>query len=154
MRIEQVMTRDVRTCSPADTLSRAAELMWQTDCGCVPVLDDERRVVGLVTDRDLAMAAYLQGRRLDEIDVASVMSRDVATCSHRDPPEAAELKMQERRVRRLPVIDDAGTLVGIVSLADLVYCMMHRQTFGADGMNWVEIGRTLASVSEPRQRTP
>jgi CBS domain-containing protein len=153
MKIRDMMTTDVRACSPDDTLSRAAAIMWETDCGCVPVVDGERRVVGLLTDRDLAMAAYFENRRLEEIPVTTAMSRDVATCSPLDTPEAAELTMQERRIRRLPVVDEGGVLLGIVSLADIVYHMAHAQTFGGDGMSWISIGRTFATICEPRQRT-
>jgi CBS domain-containing protein len=154
MKILDLMTADIRTCSPDDAANRAAALMWEADCGCVPVVDHERHVVGVITDRDLAMAAYFQNLPLDQISVQSAMSRDIAVCGPLDTPESAELIMQQRRVRRLPVVDDAGLLVGMVSLADIVYHMAHRQTFGADGMSWVSIGRTLAAVSEPRRRDP
>ena len=77
MRVEQLMTRTVETCEPHDTLVTAARIMWTRDCGCVPVVVPEEgghRVVGMLTDRDVCMAAYLQGRPLSEISVASVMS--------------------------------------------------------------------------------
>jgi CBS domain-containing protein len=152
MKIRDLMTADIRTCSADHPASRAAALMWEADCGCVPVVDSEQRVVGLITDRDLAMAAYLQSLPLDQISVESAMSRDVAVCSPLDTPEAAELIMQQRRVRRLPVVDDAGVLVGMISLADIVYHMARTQTFGADGMSWISIGRTFAAICEPRHR--
>ena len=151
MRIQDLMTTAVRTCEPSDTLARAAEIMWEADCGCAVVVDGENRVVGLLTDRDVAMAAYLQGKRLDEISVSGVMSRHIATCSPLDTPASAELTMQERQIRRLPVIDGDGRLLGVVSLADLAYQMAHMQTFGGDGMSWVSIGRTLSAVCEPRR---
>jgi CBS domain-containing protein len=154
MKISDVMTADIRTCSPDDPASRATALMWDADCGCVPVIDQDRRVIGLLTDRDVAMAAYFQSLPLDQISVQSAMSRDVAVCKPLDTPEAAELIMQQRRVRRLPVVDDRGVLVGMVSLADIVYQMAHRQTFGADGMSWIAIGRTFAAICEPRHREP
>jgi CBS domain-containing protein len=152
MKIRDVMTRNVHACSADEPLSHAAAIMWQFDCGCVPVVDAEHRVIGLVTDRDLAMAAYFENRRLEEIPVATAMSREVVSCSPLDTPETAELTMQQRRIRRLPVIDDQGILVGIVSLADIAYQMAHAQTFGGDGMSWICIGRTLATICEPRPR--
>src|SRR5690606_5244328 len=128
MKIQDLMTTEVRTCAPGSSLRDAAAIMWEADCGCVPVVDDERRVVGWVTDRDVAMAAYFQNRALCEIPVSSVMSAEPATCLATDTPETAELLMQERRIRRLPVVDDRGALVGIVSLADIAYYMAHRQS--------------------------
>src|SRR5690606_32936140 len=71
VKIEEIMTRDVRTCSPDDTLATAAQVMWEMDCGVVPVTDREGKVVGIITDRDLAMAAHLQGVPLRESRVAS-----------------------------------------------------------------------------------
>lgn len=153
MKIRDLMTIDVRTCSPADALSHAAAIMWDADCGCVPVVDAAQRVIGLITDRDVAMAAYFQQRCLDEITVDSAMSHDVVTCSPDDSPDSAELTMQDRRIRRLPVVDETGKLVGLISLADLAYHMAHSQTFGRDGMSWIMIGRTFATICEPRQRT-
>ena len=80
MRAEDVMTADVATCRSSDSLNRAAQLMWERRCGCVPVIDDDDHVVGLLTDRDVCMAAYTQGRRLDDIAAAVAMSRPVRTC--------------------------------------------------------------------------
>ena len=77
MKIEDIMTRDVRTCTSSDTLATAAQIMWENDCGAVPVLDAEDRVVGIITDRDLAMAAHLQGVPLRDSRVASAMARDI-----------------------------------------------------------------------------
>jgi CBS domain-containing protein len=152
MRIVDLMTSEVRSCSPSDPLSRAAEIMWEGDCGSVPVVDPARRVVGMITDRDIAMAAYFKREPIQSIRVDAVMSRQVFSVSPLEPAESAEMLMQQKAVRRLPVVDEQGVLIGIVSLADLAYHMAHSQTFGADGMSWLGIGRTLAKVSEPRQR--
>ena len=85
MKVEQVMNRNVKTCRSSDSLDRAAQLMWENDCGCVPIVDDEGRGVGMVTDRDVCMAAYTQGGPLTHLRV--------------EPPWRATCA---RAVRRIP----------------------------------------------------
>ncbi len=120
MKVRDVMSVRVATCAPHAPLSEVARILWDHDCGIVPVLDEGARPVGVVTDRDLCMAAYTQGRRLDEIPVRRVMAKDVAAVSAAaDAKDAAGL-MAARQVRRLVVLDDEGALVGVVSLSDLV----------------------------------
>jgi CBS domain-containing protein len=150
VKIEDIMTRDVRTCTTSDSLATAAQIMWEIDCGAVPVLDTEDRVVGIITDRDLAMAAHLQGVPLRESRVTSAMARDVKTCSPRDTPATVQAIMQQHKIRRVPVVDEHRRLLGIVSLGDLAYAMAAEQTLGGDGMTWPAIAHTLARVSEPR----
>lgn len=117
MRAEHVMTSDVVTCGSHDTLNRAAQLMWERDCGIVPVVDGDR-VVGMITDRDCCMAAYTQGRRLDEIPVWEAMSVDVKSCGADEPVADVEARMSAYQIRRMPVVRDEK-LVGIISMNDL-----------------------------------
>lgn len=150
MKISEIMTRDVHTCTPTDTLATAAQIMWENDCGAVPVVDREGRLVGIITDRDLAMAAQLQGVALRETSVLSAMARDVKFCSPQDTPATVQAMMQQYRIRRLPVLDAERRVVGVVSLGDLAYIMSSQQTLGGDGMTWTSIAHTLAAVSTPR----
>jgi CBS domain-containing protein len=120
MNVEACMTRDPKTCTPADTLQRAAQIMWDHDCGAVPVVDEKRKLVGIVTDRDVCMAGYTQGRPLQEIRVEWAMAKTLFTVSPTDGLDEVLRSMSTRLVRRLPVVDGAGVLVGIVSLADVV----------------------------------
>lgn len=150
MKISEIMTRDVHTCTPTDTLATAAQIMWENDCGAVPVVDREGRLVGIITDRDLAMAAQLQGVALRETSVLSAMARDVKFCSPQDTPATVQAMMQQYRIRRLPVLDAERRVVGVVSLGDLAYIMSSQQTLGGDGMTWTSIAHTLAAVSAPR----
>jgi len=120
MNIEAVMTREPKTCSTTDTLHRAAQLMWDADCGAVPVVDEAGRLAGWITDRDVCMASYTRGRAPHEIAVADVMSRTLFTLAARDGVDAALVLFADRLVRRAPVVDDDGKVVGIVSIADLV----------------------------------
>jgi len=119
MKIEQIMNRNVRYCRPQDSLNSAAQIMWEAGCGAVPVVDEQSRPIGFLTDRDVCMAAYTQGRLLREIPVETAMARKVVTCGVEDELSTAAVLMQQNRTRRLPVIDQDGTLVGLLSLDDL-----------------------------------
>ena len=150
MKIEDIMTRDVRGCLADDSLATAAQIMWENDCGAVPVTDADSRVIGIITDRDLAMAAHLQGVALRASRVSSAMARDVKCCSPRDTPATVQALMQQHKIRRVPVVDEQKRLLGIVSLGDIAYAMAAEQTLGGDGMTWTAVAHTLARVSEPR----
>jgi len=143
--VAEVM-RPAQTCRPGDSLNEAARLMWELDCGAVPVVNDAGRLVGIITDRDICMAAYTRGKSLPAFSVESAMATEVATAALTDPLETITRLMRQRRVRRVPVVD-RGRLVGIVSLADIA-----RHFESEDGVSAVlglELARTLAAVSEP-----
>jgi CBS domain-containing protein len=144
MRVSNLMSRHTHACHAVDTLNRVAQLLWENDIGCVPVVDNERRVIGMLTDRDVAMAAYTQGRRLAEIPVSACMSRD-------DTVQVAASKMREHRVRRLPVVDEQGRLTGVLSISDLSQRLWPRG--GAKGFDDDELLAVVASVSQPRRAT-
>jgi CBS domain-containing protein len=148
MQVKDVMVREVFACAADDSLNRAAQLMWEHDCGVVPIIDSERRVVGMLTDRDICMAAYTQGRSLDAIRIRDAMSCDVISCGAEDPVAQLELMMRLRRVRRVPVVDSDNFLVGIVSLNDLARRAADR-TAASPVLGLDEVGATLASVCQP-----
>ena len=117
--VRTIMTSDVGTCSPADTLHRAAQIMWDRDCGSVPVVDGAGRATGMLTDRDLCMAAYTQGLPLVAIGVRSVSSGRMHTVLHTDSIDDVVSVMRAQRVRRVVVVDQSQKVVGIVALADV-----------------------------------
>jgi CBS domain-containing protein len=150
MKIEALMTRDVATCGSEDRLSDAARIMWEHDCGSVPVVADDGRVVAMITDRDVCMAAWTKGCTLHEIPVKEAMSSGVVSCHQADSIESAEELMRLYGVRRLPVVDSDGHLVGLLSLADIAG-EARRET----GRLWRDVeslgvALTLAGVSRPR----
>lgn len=118
MKISKIMTLSPGTCSPGDSLASVAETMRRFDCGMVPVVDDNK-VVGTITDRDIALAALDRDLPLSAIAVSGAASGNPAVCSPTDKLEKALSKMKKRRVRRLPVVDDEGVLLGIISIADV-----------------------------------
>jgi CBS domain-containing protein len=146
MRIEQIMSQPAITCREDQTLSAAAGLMWDHDCGVVPIVGDGGVVVGMLTDRDICMAAYTQGKPLHAIPVSTAMASRVFSCHPEEPLEAAEALMAEKQVRRVPVVDAEGRPVGVLSLNDLV-----RRAESARGEGTRrEIVKTLAGVCQPR----
>jgi CBS domain-containing protein len=153
MLISELMTRDVKCCGPNEPLSAACRVMWENDCGCVPVLDREGRAVGLITDRDVAMAAYIQGRPTSHLRVADSMARELITCSPDDSASAALRMMAEAQVNRLPVCDRDGKLVGLVSLADLARAASAKRG-GAQRVEADELVTTLAAVRRARVVEP
>lgn len=148
MKVNECMTKDVRYCNAADTCGRAAQLMWDHDIGALPVVDDDGRVVGMITDRDICMAAYTRGQPLGEIVVGDVMSTNIVTCmQHANDKELAHA-MSVGQIRRVPVVDGERRLVGIVSLNDLAFAMRRGRSVPAS-----EVAETLAAVCEPRRTT-
>src|SRR5439155_9050638 len=113
------MTRDVQCCSPNDTLARAAHIMWECDCGVFPVVEEGRRLAGILTDRDICMAGYTKGRPLQEIRVDEVMTRSVKFVRPNDTVEAVERLMRTHQIRRVPVVENGPTVVGMLALGDL-----------------------------------
>jgi len=153
MKIEQIMSKDVATCCPDETLSDAARIMWERDCGFVPIVDgaEQRRVVGAVTDRDLCMASYTRGQALGEICIRDVMSTGIRTCKASDDLQAAESILREARIHRLPVVDDAGQLLGVLSLADIAREAARETGARRKQVTTQEVGEVLADIREPRR---
>jgi CBS domain-containing protein len=129
MKVKDLMTTDVKRCTPETNLAAAAKIMWEGDCGAVPVTDEQDRVVGMITDRDICIAAATRPRTEGEIAVKDVISKAAYTCAPGDDVRAALETMKGRKVRRLPVVEQSGRLVGIVSIHDIAEQSRNR---GAD----------------------
>jgi CBS domain-containing protein len=117
--VRTLMSTHVRACQGDDSLSHAAHLMWNEDCGMIPVVS-EHQVVGVITDRDICMATYTQGKAPSELRVEGAMSRQLFSCGADDSLATALAAMRNNRVRRLPVLGVEGKLLGVLSLADIV----------------------------------
>lgn len=116
-----VMTEEVVYSSPGDVVSHVAQLMKTEDIGPVLIVDNEesKKLVGIVTDRDLALKVVAEGRDPNTTTVEEVMSRKLVTCRADDDVESALKAMAQYQLRRIPVVDDNMTLVGIISQADV-----------------------------------
>ena len=117
MKVQDVMARQVRTASLRTTLAEAAKLVWEGDCGFLPVVEDGA-LVGVVTDRDMYIALATRDQPASSVTVGDVANRTVWSCAPSDDVHSALDTMKQRRVRRLPVVADGG-LVGVVSMNDL-----------------------------------
>ncbi|HEY0464151.1 MAG TPA: CBS domain-containing protein [Polyangiaceae bacterium] len=147
MKTEELMTRNVAACHPDDSLEQAAQLMWDWDVGCVVVIDGQQKPIGMITDRDLAMAAYTQGALLRDIRVGNVMAKNIWACSVNNSLKEIEEKMRTAQVRRLPVVGFDGELVGIVTLGDIA------RSAHSSPLRITELpglASTLASITERR----
>lgn len=151
MVIADLMTRNIVTCRADDRLDCPAGLMWKFDVGCVPVLDGQHQhVVGIVTDRDVCMATYTQGKPPHQILVREAMAHEVYSCLPDDNLAEVEEIMRRRRVRRVPVVDLNGRLVGLISLNDLARESARQQTRERKDLTALDVSSTLAAICQPR----
>ena len=149
MNIKDVMTREVRSVRMADRLDAAARLMWEQDCGIAPVVDSSHVLVGVLTDRDLCMATYTQGRPLSEIPVTAVMARMLRTIKPDDTLATAMGVLQQAQVHRLPVVDARGVLVGLLAVNDLVRLAATRPGV----LDATAVVKCLAAIGASRRAT-
>jgi CBS domain-containing protein len=155
MNVSDLMTAAVKSCGTNDNLQRAAQLMWENDCGIVPVVDGDGRVVGVITDRDICMAAYTHGQPLWQLPVSDAMAKQVHGVMENDPLDVVETLMRRVRVRRVPVLDANGRLKGILSMNDLVRHAHRSAGRKGNGLSGDSIVQTLAAICEahPTART-
>jgi len=120
MKVSDAMIRTPASCSPETNLAAAVEILWNRNCGILPLVDGERKVVSVITDRDICIALGTRNRLPGEITVADVATHRAICCGADEDVRAALSRMAEHKVRRLPVVDAEGKLVGILSMDDVV----------------------------------
>jgi CBS domain-containing protein len=151
MTVKELQTSQVKSCSGETDLAAAAKIMWDSDCGVVPVVDHERTVVGMITDRDICIATATRSANPSEIRVLDVMSRSgLHSCTPGDDVRSALDTMKKHRIRRLPVVDRQERLVGILSLNDLVMRASLRTGADVPGDQLLE---TLQAISAHSTKT-
>jgi len=153
MKVEQLMAKKVSSCGRDDTLNDAARIMWERDCGFVPITERgaNPRVVGVVTDRDVCIAAYTRGQTLRDMRIGDVMSSGIRSCKPSDDLATAEATMRQAQVHRLVVVDDADQLLGVISLADIAREAAREFGSSRREVTASEIGETLAAIRQPRE---
>lgn len=121
MRCKEVMTRNPICCTPRDTAAQVARVMKAEDVGSIPICEDRLRyqLVGIVTDRDLALKVVADGRDPKNTKVANIMTLKPMTCFTEDDLQEALYEMENKQVRRIPIVNGDGMLVGIISQADI-----------------------------------
>ena len=152
MNIAQVMKFDVETCHIDDNLNTIAGKMSKIDIGCLPFVNASLQVLGMITERDICIGAYNQQKALSDIPVSAVMSRDLFSCHATDTVAKVEASMRRHKVRRLPVVNTEGKLVGIVSLDDLAVEAERKLGSRNHDITAQEVIATLASVHHPSKR--
>lgn len=122
MHVSEIMHSPAECCCPETNLDTVAKLMWDHDCGAIPVVDDSNKPIGILTDRDIAMGSTLNHKPLWEIRSKEITNnRPLYTCNYNDDIRLALETMEREKVRRLPVVNNDGELQGILSVDDIVF---------------------------------
>lgn len=148
MRAKDIMTKDPQCCGREDTARRAAEVMRDYDCGVIPVIDESRRVIGVITDRDLAVRGIAAGKG-PETRLAELMTPNARTSGADDDLRDVERQMAELQIRRIPIVDAGGRCLGIISQADIARAAGK----GDNGVSEEEIALVVEQISEPAHRS-
>lgn len=145
MRARDIMTRDPFCLRREDTARLAAQVMRDKDCGVIPIVDESRRVVGIITDRDLAIRAIAVGKSADT-RLSELMTQNVHCCSADDDLRDVERKMAELQVRRICIVDAGGRCMGIIAQADIA------RAAHDNAVSEQEVALVVEQISEPGNR--
>lgn len=152
MKVQDVMTRAVASCHRNANLAAATALMWEHNCGHLPVVEDQGKVVAAITDRDICIALGTRNRRAGEVRVSEVIWRPAVLCSVDDDLRHALKIMAGERVRRLPVVDHDGALVGILSLDDVILQARHHGDTDRPPVSFEDVMHTLRAIYKHREQ--
>ena len=144
MKIKQLMTKNTNSCQPADKLIKAVEIMRQNDCGAVPVVDENEKVVGMITDRDICLAVADTGSKISQIKVEKLMTKKIISCSPDDKIEDALKKMRKNQLKHLAVTGKDNKIVGILSVTDVLISVRKDKKLKK------KIYKTLEAIFQPR----
>jgi CBS domain-containing protein len=142
VKARELMSAQPACCTPDDSIQKAARMMRDCDCGCIPVVEDTKsnRLVGVITDRDIACRCTADGRGPDT-RVSEAMTREPRSARPDDDVETVERIMADLQVRRVPVVDEQGSCIGVISQADLA--------LSAKAASDSEVGKMVERISEP-----
>lgn len=143
MKVKEIMTPDPKAIWLTESLVDAAQLMWENDCGVLPIIKDGRKVVGLITDRDICMATAIKQTDPSGISVEEVMTGKVYSVNSEDDVAEALLAMQAHKVRRLPVVSADGELEGILSMNDIVL-----KANESNGLDYADVVKTYQAICQ------
>ena len=146
MKVQDVMAKAVVSCRPDSNLAAATALMWEHNCGQLPVVDDQRKVNAVITDRDICIALGTRNQRASELKVSDVTCRAAVVCHADDHLRSALKIMAAERVRRLPVVNQEGTLVGILSLDDVTLQARHHGDTDRPPVSFEDVMNTLRAI--------
>ncbi|HEU4729584.1 MAG TPA: CBS domain-containing protein [Kofleriaceae bacterium] len=150
MRVEELMTKSPTLVSGHDTLDVAAQKLWDSDCGVLPVVGGDGRLVGIITDRDICMSAWSKGQLFTGIHVDEAMSKQVFSVKPDQDIDAAQSLMAEKQIRRLPVVDANNKPIGILSMNDIAREAARPGSRLREGI--ARAIQTIAAICQPRKR--
>jgi CBS domain-containing protein len=146
MKVKDVMTPNAKAIWLTESLADAAQMMWENDCGVLPVIKDGWKVIGMITDRDICMAVAMRDRNPSSVSIEEVMSGQVYSVNADDDIGEALMAMQTHRIRRLPVVNDDGELEGILSMNDVVLNARATDDEVEDGIAYVDVVKTYQTI--------
>ena len=143
MKVKEVMTPDAKAIWLTESLTDAAKLMWENDCGVLPIIKDGRKVIGMITDRDICMAVGIRDTNPSGVSVEEVMTGQVYAVNPEDDINHALQKMRDHKIRRLPVVNAEGELEGILSMNDVV---LRANSGAGDSIRYKDVVKTYQSI--------
>jgi CBS domain-containing protein len=150
MNVQDIMISDVQCCGPHTNLAAAAKMMWDSDCGALPVLNINGQVIGMITDRDICMAASTKNKPPAEITVWETTSGKAFTCRPTDDIHTALDIMKRERVRRLPVVDEEGVFQGIIAMNDFLLAAQEAKGRTTPAVSYEDVVHAMKAISAHR----
>jgi CBS-domain-containing membrane protein len=150
MKVEDIMTRDVKFCAPDTNLAAAIEILWRNNCGTLPVSGSDGKLLGVITDRDICIALGTRNWRASDLAVRDVAINPVFTCEPDDDVHEALKAMRKHQVRRIPVVHQDGKLAGIVCLDELVLHAEKPDSKKPVGISYEDVVNTMKAICEHR----
>ena len=150
MKVKEIMTAKVKSCSQTAHLAAVAEVMRKSNCGALPVVDGDEKVIGMITDRDICLAMSQKDRDPSRSKVSEVISGEVYDCAPGDEVKNALKTMRKKKVKRLPVVNGAGALKGILSIGDILLRARKAKGKKSQKPSYKDLARTLQAICEPR----
>ncbi len=149
MKVRELMTTNIGFCGPRTNAGALADILWTRDCGAAPIVDEQERLLGIVTDRDLCIALGTRNCRAQDLFADEVMTKDVSTCSPEDDVLVALRIMQNRKVRRVPVVDGDRRLLGLLSIYDVI-----QKAARGNGSAPFSAGAVVSAMAHIAERAP
>lgn len=150
MHVDEIMNCDVECCGPETNLAAAATMMWDGDYGALPVVHADRQVIGMVTDRDIAMAAATKHRPISAITVRETITGKVYSSHQFDDVHRVLERMAREKIHRVPVVDEQGRLQGIVAMNDFIRAAEEGVGTQVPVLSYEDVTRTLKAISAHR----
>ena len=144
-RVRDIMTRDPQCVTQNEMLGRVAKMMRDGDCGAIPVIagDNDKKIIGMITDRDIVIRVVADGKNPGDVPVQTAMTKEIYSVKEDDSVEKVFKVMSDRQVRRVPVVDQNGQLVGIVAQADIA----------TESEDTRKVARTVEEISEGKRNS-